>query len=185
MISRTRTTGGVFPLVVTPIGDWVGTGLLIADLNLLIAAGSKEGQKSAATKLMKLVRRNLKIGGAPGKPFAPLKKSYAEQKAAEGFDPNRILYRTGLYYRSIKVWAKGSKYYVGVKRGVKASGSNHTVGWVAHILERGSSVQGIIARPLWVPTFKQFGGSKRIRAIIVWHIARLIYLRHGVRVKIY
>jgi hypothetical protein len=186
MISRTRGMSGALPIKIIPIGDWVKTSLFIADLPQMIAIGSAKGQESAANKLYSLIRKNIKNQGVPGGPKWPqLSSEYKKIKASDGYDPNKMLIRTGLYYRSIKVWNKGSNYYVGVKRGVRASGGKKTVGWVAHLLERGSNVRNIKARPLWVPTFKQFGGNRRIKAHIVWHIANIIYLRHGVRVKIY
>lgn len=185
MISRTRKTGGALSFKVIPIGNWLKTSAFIADLSSMIAIGSARGQESAAKKLRKLIRQNIKNQGPPGVNWPSLSQNYSKIKGAEGYDPNKMLIRTGLYYRSIKVWSKGNNYYVGVKKGVRASGGKRTVAWVAHLLERGSEVRNIKARPLWVPTFKQFGGNKRIKAHIVWHIANIIYLKYGVRVKIY
>jgi len=189
MISRTRNVGGVLPIKIVPIGNWLKAGLLVSDMRNLIAIGSMTGQRSAALKLKALVRKNLKGQGVPGMaPWPDLAPGYKKAKAKAGFSPDLKLIRTGLYYRSITTWTKGTKYYVGIKKGVRASGKNSagkTLGYIAHILERGSHSHSIKARPLWVPTFKQFGGNKRIKNIIVWHIARLIYLRHGVKVKVY
>ena len=188
MISRTRSSSSFVPRVEL-IGPWIRTGLFIADLDVLIAAGSMKGQESAAKKLKALTRKHIKQGFVPGIHWPALKPSYSKAKARDGYDGDRILYRTGLYHKSITTWSKGTKWYVGVKRGISASGggknSRRTVGWIDHILERGSAAQGIPARPLWVPTFKIFGGNKKIKSIIVWHIASLIYMKHGVRAKIY
>jgi len=190
MISKNRSLGGSLPFVIEPFGPWVMTSALIADLPALITMGSLKGQKSAAEKLKALIRKNIRNNGVPGnKPWSsiPYSSKYEKEKAkAEtAYGVNSKLRRTGLYYRSISVWSNGHTYYIGIKKGVKTSSGGKTLGYVAQLLEKGSSVRNIKARPLWAPTFKQFGGNKRIKSIIVWHIARLILVRHGVRVQIY
>lgn len=186
MISRTRGMGASLPIRIEPFGDWLRTAALIADLPALIAAGSLKGQKSAADKLRALIRKNIKNQGVPGNPPWPqLSSKYKKQKTSDGYNASQMLIRTGLYYRSIKTWTNGTSYYVGVKKGVRASNGKKTVGWVAHLLERGSHSRNIKPRPLWVPTFKEFGGNKRIKSTIVWHISSLIYAKYGVRPKIY
>jgi len=188
MISKNRSMGGSLPLRVEPFGPWLQTSALIADLPALIAIGSLRGQKSAAEKLRALIRKNLKAGAVPGnKPFSTIAYSskYEKEKSSAGYKVGSKLIRTGLYYKSIKTWNNGRTYYVGVKKGVTTSQGGKTLGYVAQLLERGSSARNIKARPLWAPTFKQFGGNKRIKSIIVWHIANLVFLRHGVRVRVY
>lgn len=184
MRSVTRRVPNYSPQVEL-FGDWDKTKSLINGLESTIAAGSILGQKSAAEKLLKLIKKNIREnGGSLGWP--PVSDKYASKKSAMGYDPNNLLVLTGLYYRNINVWNKGFTYYVGVKRNLhnpKTKGKL-TVAQIATVLEYGSVVRKIKARPLWRPSFKQFGGSARIKAIMVWHIRNLILTRHGVRAKI-
>lgn len=166
-------------------GDWDKTKSLLNGIESSIAIGSALGQKSASEKLLKLIKKNIREnGGSLGWP--PVSRNYASKKSKMGYDPNNLLVLTGLYYRSINIWNNGFTYYVGVKKNIY----NHrtkgkvTVAQIATILEYGSVVRRIKARPLWRPTFKQFGGSARIKSIIVWHIRNQILIKHGVRAKI-
>lgn len=166
-------------------GDWDKTKNLINGLEPTIRAGALLGQKSAADKLLKLIKKNIREnGGSIGWP--PVSDKYAKVKKNMGYDPNNLLVLTGLYYRNINVWNKGFTYYVGINRNVKntKTGGKLTLIQIATILEYGSVARKIKARPLWRPTFKQFGGSARIKSLIVWHIRNLILTKYGVRAKV-
>ena len=167
------------------IGDWKKTRALLFDLPLLVKQGTAAGQKSAAEKLLKIIKKNIRDnGGSIGWP--PVSELYAKKKIGMGKDPNNLLVLTGLYYRSINIYNKGTNYYVGIKKNTRnyETGGRLTVAQIATILEYGSYANNIKARPLWGPSFKQFGGSKKIKSLITWHIARNIYARHKVRTKI-
>ena len=166
-------------------GDWDKTKSLLNGIESTIAAGSILGQKAAADKLLKIVKKNIKEnGGSIGWP--PVSDKYARLKKSMGYDPSNLLVLTGLYYRNINVWNKGFTYYVGVNKNIRntKTGGKITLGQIATILEYGSVVRKIKARPLWRPSFKQFGGSARIKALMVWHIRNLIRTRHGISAKI-
>lgn len=166
-------------------GDWDKTRSLINGLDVTIKAGAILGQKSAAEKLKKIIKKNIREnGGSIGWP--PVSDKYAIRKKSMGYDPNNLLVLTGLYYRNINTWYNGNTYYVGLKSKVRnpKTGGRLTLVQIANILEHGSVVRKIKARPLWRPSFKQFGGSARIKYLIVWHIRNLLRTKYGINVKI-
>lgn len=188
----------VIPNVVPEIeifGDWDKTERLLMGIDETIKIGISKGQASAATKILAIVRKNIREnGGSIG--WEPLSPNYSRWKTKKGYNPDKLLFLSGTYYNNIIIWNTRERYYVGVKRGVTnpvTKGGQHkiTVGEIANILERGSKNKtsgrgsNIKARPLWAPSFKQFGGTKRIKSLIIWHIRNEIRNRHGVKVKAY
>ena len=180
-----RNLGGNLNPQVELFGDWAKTRKLIKLLPALILAGSVSGQQSAAIELKRIVKRNIRNNGA-SLGWAPLADSYKKKKTVAGYPANRIYYASGSYYRSIKIWTKDGRVYIGIKAGAKSLSSKKklTIGKIARILEYGSMRMNIPARPLWVPSFKEFGGTRRIKGFIIWHIRNTIYLRTGVKAKI-
>lgn len=178
----TRGIGG-YSVGVELEGDWLRVKHLLDDLDDTIEAGALKGQMSAAKKLRKIVRKHIRTsGGSLG--WAPLSPNTVRVRASKGYDPSRLLYMTGSYYRSIKVWKKGKKSYVGVKANTPHPITGKPLGQIAMILEYGSQVRNIPARPLWLPSFKQFGKNKRVKKLIVWHIQNEFRIRHGISPKI-
>lgn len=171
--SMTRRLGSVADSAISGyevklIGDWAAAKGIFGNLEYAIKVGSMKGQRAAARELYKIVRRRLRNSEFS----TPLSPDYAAQKASDGYDPDRILTRTGTYYRSIKIWQKGNAYYVGVKGRTFAPGSKRTVGQIALMHEVGGG--RLPARPLWAPAWKEFGGKRRLRALMMWHIKREI-----------
>lgn len=186
-MSITRNLGRhqVPEVTIKKFGDWEKVDKLLHNFDATVLAGFKAGQYSAAKKLKKAVKRNIREnGGSLG--WQPLSYKYQEYKMELGFDPDRILYLTGTYYWNINIWSNGLTYYVGVKKGLRNhfTGGNITVGQIANILEHGSATKNIPARPLWFPTYRQIGGGNRVKALIVWHIRNQIRLQHGVSARI-
>ena len=166
-------------------GDWDKVQKLLDGIDLTIRIGTTMGQVSAANKLKAVIRKNIREnGGSIGWP--PVSRRYAMKKRSMGYDPNNLLVLTGLYYRSINIWSNGNTYYVGLKARTRnmRTGGKITLAEIATILEHGSVVKKIKARPLWKPSFKQFGGTARIKYLIIWHIRNQIRVRHGVNAKI-
>lgn len=183
-MSVTRRLSPITPEI-RLFGDWQKTRRVLATLDTTVALGVLSGQKSAALKLKRLIKKNIREnGGSLG--WEPVSQKYAKYKSSKGYDPSNLLVMSGLYYRNINIWHKNGKYYVGVKKGItnKVSGGNLTVGKIARILEYGSTIRNIKARPLWIPTFKQFGGKKRLQGIMIWHIRNQILKNYGLRAKI-
>jgi hypothetical protein len=169
------------------LGDWdKAQALLKTQLPLAVRIGAEKGRLSAAEKIKDLVRRNIRNNGPAGHHWAPYSAKYAKRKAKLGGNVDRMLRLTDTYYNNIKVIRKGTSVFVGVPKGVKSrvNKKRMEVGTIARILEKGSEAHNIQARPLWRPSFNEFGGKKRIAYHIVFNIRRTIYLMTGVRAKI-
>lgn len=167
------------------IGDWFKVKNLIDGLDKTIAVGTTKAQLSASRKLLTIVKRNIREnGGSIGWP--PVSDRYKRYKTNKGYDPDNLLFMTGLYYRSINIWNTKNNYYIGVKRRLKHPGKKGslTIGEIATVLEYGSMARNIKARPLWGPSYKQLGGNNRVKNLIVWHIRNEIYTKYNVRAKI-
>lgn len=169
------------------IGDWDKVESLLANLDKTVLIGAKAGQISASNKLIAIIKKNIRENGS-SIGWEPVSDKYRKKKEARGYDPDNLLVMTGLYYRSISNWSTGLNHYVGIKKGVRHPKKNGkkalTLSQIAMILEHGSITQNIKARPLWRPSYKQFGGNLRLKGLLVWHIRNQIYLRHQVRAKI-
>lgn len=171
---------GIIAPQIELFGDWELTRRMLLTLDDTLTAALHKANKEAAKRLRRTVRRNIReSGGSIG--WAPLKPETKKLKKRRGQDPDRILFATGLYYRSITIWNKGTNYYVGVKRGIRHRGMNKTVGEIARLHESGTS--HIPARPLWAPSYRQMGGGRRVKNLLIWHIRNQIYLKYGVRPK--
>lgn len=172
--------GAIIPQI-EKFGDWPKAHRLLGTIDGVLKNAMARANKSIADKLRAQVRKNIRENGA-SIGWEPLAVGTRLKKAKLGQDPDRILYATGLYYRSITIWKVGINYYVGVKRGIKHGNGNLTVGEIARIHESGRG--NIPARPLWSPSYRQMGGSKRVKGILLWHIRNQIYLAYGIRPKI-
>lgn len=166
-------------------GDWIKTRRVLAGIGGATTRGYKLGQLAFANKMLKQVRRNIRNnGGSIGWP--PVSSRYADYKSRLGKDPNNLLVLSGLYYKSIHVWEKNGIYYTGVKHGVRypQERGGLTVGQVAKILETGSLVMNIPARPLWKPSYRQIGGNLGVKKTMIWYIRRQIRTELNVEAKI-
>ena len=183
-MSTTRRIPGYIPTIEL-FGDWEKTKSLIDGLPVTIKLGSLAGQNSAAQKFLTILRRNIREnGGSIGWP--PLSEKYKAWRERNGFSSDNMFVLTGLYYRSINIWNNGNTVYVGMKNNTRnmRTGGKLTLVEIATVLEYGSTLRKIKARPLWGPSFKQLGGSARIKGLIIWHIRNQIFKRHGVRAKV-
>lgn len=167
-------------------GQWAETNRLVRDLPLLIAAGYERGSKKAAKKFYNEIRKNIRDGGSRFG-FVPLAPSTLLRKAKAGGDLGMFTFYH-YYYRSIEMFENGGTWYVGVRKGARnpktaTKGSSYTIAQYAAVLENGSSK--IPARPLWKMTFREMGGIKAFRKIIVAAIAYECYKRHGFKPTLY
>ena len=170
-------------------GDWDKTQRALINLPTAIQLGANLGQDAALRELKKQIRQNIRSnGGSLGwQKLADSTLSRKEKKNSKY--PTSILRMTGLYYRSITQWTDSSTgaKFLGVKPRTyypKEGASGLTVLQVANIHEAGSESRNIPARPLWRPTFKQFGGTARIKGYMIWHIRNQIMLHCGVKARI-
>lgn len=182
-MSITRKIGGYTPEIEL-IGDWVKVRKLLTTLEPIVLEGVMAGQLSASQKLAKIVKRNIREnGGSLG--WEPVSPKYKEYKTRLGFDPENLLVMTGLYYRSISIWNNGTSYYVGIKKHTRQTygGRDKSLASIARILESGTA-KGVKARPLWIPSYKQMGGNRRVKGLIIWHIRNKIRIATGLKARI-
>lgn len=165
-------------------GDWAQVLWLTQGAAATISEGAILGQLSAGKKMEKIVKRHIRENGARiGWPL--LSSETQEKKASMGFNADRMYYMTGTYYWNIKTWRLGDKVYTGIKKGIRHPINTHiTIGQIANILEYGAQSRGIPPRPLWAPSFKDLGGAKRVRGLILWHIKNQFRINHGINPKI-
>lgn len=164
-------------------GDWDRAYLLVSGLDNAIKIGYSLAELSAAKKIKQIVRRNIRMNG--GKTYwEPVSDQYAEYKSRLGYDPTDLLVMTGLYYNSISIWKIGNATFIGLKGRTRSSGGDLTLQQIASVLEHGSVVRNIPARPLWGPAWKEFGGRARLKGLIIWHIRNQINIRFGVKAKV-
>ena len=168
-------------------GDWDKLTKAISQLPIAVAIGAQSGKIAAAEKIMSLIKKNIRRGGPAGTRWPEYSEKYKKRKAADGVNVDRKWHYHGTYYNNIKVITKGNSTFVGVPRNVRSRVNPKkplTLGQIANILERGSAAHNIQARPLWNPTFKEFGGRARVKYHIVWHIRNSVYAMTGLRAKI-
>jgi hypothetical protein len=136
------------------IGNWKGAKRGLEELPLLVKSSALWGQRKAAERLVRIAKahiNNQDLGWAP------------RSERTNSSDP-RILVDNEDYYKSIKAWRKDNIYYAGVPRD-KYNGKGVRISDYATIHEHGSDKMP--ARPLWAPSFREIGGSKGVRQIIV------------------
>lgn len=172
---------------VSLFGDWDKLNKALSQLPIAVSIGAHSGKLAAAEKIQTLIKKNIRNGGPAGTRWPEYSTLYKKKKAAKGGNLERKWYFTGTYYNNIKVIDKGMNVHVGVPRGVRGRVNKNnplTLGQIANILERGSAAHNIQARPLWRPTFKEFGGKARVKYHIVWHIRNSVYAMTGLKAKI-
>lgn len=164
-------------------GDWDAAVKLIGyNLTPLVLLGARKGQIAAANKIKAMVKSNIRRGNAAGTYWPDYSYQYGNKKARMDGGDKKWRY-TDTYYKSITVITRSTNVFVGVPRNAKGKVNENplTLGAIANILERGSKAHNIAARPLWGPTFKQFGGKKRVAYHINFHIRKEIFLATGLR----
>jgi hypothetical protein len=164
-------------------GQWEEALKLIGyNLTPLVLLGARKGQAAAANKIKAMVKSNIRRGNVQGSYWPGYSYQYGNRKSRQGFGDKKWL-MTGTYYRSITIINRNTDVFVGIPRNAKGKVNNNplTLGAIANILERGSRAHNIAARPLWGPTFKQFGGKKRVAYHINFHIRKELFLATGLR----
>lgn len=186
--TRINTGSGDINPTIELLGDWdKASRLLSRDLPLAVAIGTEQGRISAAEKIQALLRANIRNNGPKGIYWPAYSIKYEEKKSRKGGNIDNKLRWTNTYYNSIKVIRDNKGIHVGIPKNIKSKVNKKNplpIGRIAVILERGSYAMNIPARPLWAPTFKEFGGKQRIAYHIVFHIRKNIYLLTGLRAKV-
>lgn len=133
------------------VGNWSGVELALAGLPAALKSSAMWGQRKTAEKFAKMVKDNIKNGKVEGPP-----KKYNSSDS-------RSLINDEHYVSSIKAWRQNGVYYAGVKKGVvtqaKSGSKPLEVATLAIIHEQG--LGKMPARPVWGPTWAEFGGNKQ------------------------
>lgn len=168
------------------IGNWAQTSKFINDLPLLIREGARQGQEAAAEKIVKIVKKNIRQNGPQGITWPQYSEKYRANKIKRGGNPDTFLRFRGKYYSSIKVIKWNNTIYAGVHPHERSVSNKRRIriSKIAKLLEMGSPSRNIQARPLWAPSFKEFGGKTRVATHVNFHIRKLIAIRTGLKIKL-
>ena len=168
-------------------GNWHSVASFIDNLPMRISNAAFKGQQVAASRFYDMLMDAFNSGGA-GYNWIPLKLSYKEWKVGKGFDP-KMMSMTHTYRDSIEIVKNRSSKNVYVQidpNAVNPVTGKHgfTVAEYARVLETGSIIRGIEARPLWSPTLKKFGGRKAFGRITGQYIQQELRLTAPPEVRI-
>lgn len=147
-------------------GNWSRVRNFINSLDAELIFASTRGQRSAAEKFARLVKKHLRDQDLKGQ-WSDLNKEYALKKAKKGLDAGQILIATEDYYKAIGTWRINGVYHAGVKK-TAVYGNGISISRVASIHEAWSTEPGRPYRPLWSYTFQNdMGGEKGIRSLVL------------------
>lgn len=151
-------------------GDIFKFNFLTNNVNILLATAAMSAQHKFASNYKKKIKENILNGGKRFH-YPPHSPAYRKWKTKSG-GPSRLLYWGGTMANSviIKVTGDGTKFSVGIEKGVKRSdypGTDNnrlTVSEYANVLEHGRPSVGLPARPVFADTFKEhMGGLKGLK----------------------
>jgi hypothetical protein len=163
-------------------GQWVKVSSLINGMPASVKKGYASGITSVSRSILTIVRRAIRTSQPPpnsGVRWAPLAKPKPGQKG--------IYNLTGNYLRSVGVFQYKSRTVVGLpynKNVPSKTGRSKkiTLNQLAILLEHGSLLSGqggIPQRPLWAPSYKSYGGNKKVVKVILRSIRRELIKRYG------
>lgn len=156
------------------LGNWGRvTKLLNGELQSAVLLGTRQGQISSANKIVKLAKKNIRRNGPPGTYWPRYSIGYEKAKARMGGNIDKKYRLTNTYYSNIRVIDKGAMIMAGLPSNVRGKANpkrKKTLIEIAHILEYGRASKNIAGRPLWRPTFREFGGKARVASHILFHI---------------
>lgn len=162
-------------------GEWKRAEEVIDDLPNILQGSYEIAAAKFSKDLLNIVRKSIKTGNPPGGlvHWPPLSYDYSMKK---GHDRPYIF--SGYYSRSVSIFKRGKKVFIGLPPGVRypnrGKRAGLTLNQVAKILEFGSNKVGIPARPLWGPALITAGGVKQIRKEILTNIRRGLS-KYGIR----
>lgn len=127
-------------------GDWKGATLTLKNLNNSIRSSGRQALKKAGLYAEGQAKRHL---SAQDLPWRPLKPETVAQNIRKGESTN-ILTATSTYFQNITSFVSGDVAFAGVRRTVKTRDGD-ILADIARVLEYGSRIRNIEARPLWKP----------------------------------
>lgn len=137
--------------------------------------GISHDRWSFGNQLLRLVKKCLRTGTPPrGTHWDPHSANTIKR-----YGEHTLLNYTGQYLRSVQIVKQKNRTYVGIPTNLKKTRkgdrtSKRTLNQVAIMLEYGSRGGNLPPRPLWAPAFKQIGGKKVLKEIIVRELRKEI-----------
>lgn len=173
-------------------GEWEKSQKLTDGMANSIRVGYEKGLTKFSKRFLESIKRHIATGIAPkGVRWPPLSlSSYKPTK--QDYPDRHLYYMTGLYYRSVGIFPYKNRMYIGLPANSRYS-SGATLIKVAKWLEYGTGAfgnhsstyesdgnnSGIPARPLWRPTFAEYGGNKKVKRVIMTAIRSQLIQDHG------
>lgn len=159
-------------------GNWNRVRNFVDSLDSELTFAAIRGQRSAAEKFARLVKKHLRDQDLKGQ-WTQLTTEYASRKARKGLNPEQILIATEDYYKAIGVWRINGIYHVGIKKTARYD-NGVQISRVAAIHEAWASEPGKPYRPLWSYTFQNdMGGEKGIRNLVLQSMYEYM-IRNGI-----
>lgn len=149
------------PFIVKKMGDWDGAIRFFNTMGLRVKTVTLQSQEEICRKIKANIVKHLLAQDLNWEQLARVTKDRKNQK-----NRDLILIDTELYMKSIVVYQVSMTWYVGVKKGIayRRKGSFVNLDRVAFLNEKGTVRTP--ARPLWEPTFAEFGGFKGVKAYV-------------------
>lgn len=161
-------------------GDWQRVIYGVSNLSKDIENGYNKSVEVFSSQLLRIIRRSMASGTPPpnsGVTWEPLSPATIKR-----WGDHPIYYLTGLYYRSIGLFRYKSRTLVGLPIGHKRSPKgNLTMNQLAKILEFGTEDERIPARPLWAPSLKSVGGTRKLKKMILANIRSNLGKSFGIK----
>lgn len=134
-------------------GNWSIVNNRLKALPLEVESSATWGQRKAAEMIVRLAKAHINNQDLGWRPRA----------ATTNSGDSRILVDSEDYFKTIKAWKQGPVYYAGVPR-TKYNWRGVPIHEYAILHEFGYN--GVPARPLWRPVYKEVGGKRGIANIV-------------------
>jgi len=153
------------------VGNWQGVQMLVGSLKVEMQGASEESLRQFGKETEEIVRDHISKQDLAWKALSP---KYMEQKKRRGWSDLTYV-RTGSYFRYIKSYIRQGSVYIGISPGARTPEGN-SLAKIAKVLEFGSVLKKIAARPLWRPSFneafKKFKSDNRPVKILLDRLRR-------------
>jgi len=162
-------------------GDWAKAVMMPQLVVKSIAEGYELATRDCSKDIIRIVKQALNTGlPPPGAHWPPLSPTTIKSHG------NHTVYKmTGFYERSIGVHVYKGRVLIGIPLNIRAPGGL-TINQLAILLEHGSTNKGgggIPPRPLWAPSLEAYGGTKRIKKVVIQNIKNCIFKNTGISPK--
>lgn len=160
---------------------------VLLDLSNCTTAGAKIAQLRTAERIKKTIRKHIRENGASlGKDWPALTPKTKKYKTKKGYASKAHLRWnfTGVIYNNIVINQRGLNTVVTLRPNVKNTkiGGDSTLAQIAMRMEYGTSKMP--SRPLFRPVQREYKENGVLKTLTVYHIKRVIMMKHGVKVKV-